>query len=217
MTEDKVRIIEAVKTPIAFFVLVILLVEGVLGLVGIKCPEQRTIVIIGMLALIFLLIVIVTLLSWCRPEALKGVRFIDDPELEKIRQNFQEVEKMAEMISGKWDIVSTYHKDGSLEPTEAQAACEITKGRYGIIMQGSSLGPDGSIGVNFVVKQAFVSEDGLTFIFQVPQNLGQSILGVGQVRFVSSANDRKLIDKMEGNWGVLGSKTSGKIEFRRKD
>lgn len=217
MSDEKVRIIEAVKTPIAFFVLVILLVEGILGLVATKCPDQRTMVVLGMLALIFLLVVIVATLSYYRPEALKGVRFIDDPELDKIRQNFQEVEKIAAMISGIWEVTTSYRLNENSGVIDTKAICEITKGKFGILMHGHALNPDGSQGANFIVKQVFIGDDGLTFIYEVPQGLGKTVLGVGQVRFILPVGSEKLIKQMKGNWGVLGSETSGSTEFNRNN
>jgi len=71
----RVDIIQAVKTPLGFFALVILVVEAILGITaGISEGKDRTYLIIGMLTLIFILVIIVASLAIFRPEALKGTR-----------------------------------------------------------------------------------------------------------------------------------------------
>ena len=63
------KIIEAVKTPLGFFVLVILLVEAILTMVVAFAPvervneTQRTILILGALGLVFLMVVLVSVMA----------------------------------------------------------------------------------------------------------------------------------------------------------
>jgi hypothetical protein len=73
-------IIEAVQTPLGFFVLVVLIVEAILGTVAftIEVGADRTFVIRAMIVLIFALVVIVTGLALWRPSILAG----KDPERE---------------------------------------------------------------------------------------------------------------------------------------
>jgi hypothetical protein len=74
-SNDHVSIIETVQTPLGFFTLVVLVVELVLG--GNVYSSQgadRTYLVLGMLALIFLLVIIVAGLAIFRPEALSGKR-----------------------------------------------------------------------------------------------------------------------------------------------
>lgn len=73
-------IIEAVQTPLGFFVLVVLIVEAILGTVAftLEVGADRTFVIRAMIVLIFALVVIVTSLALWRPGILAG----KDPESE---------------------------------------------------------------------------------------------------------------------------------------
>src|SRR5437879_3653682 len=72
----RVGIIQAVDTPLGFFTLVVLIIEGVLGLlIGTTFTgTERTIALYGMLGIIALLIAVVVWLAWFRPEALAGTR-----------------------------------------------------------------------------------------------------------------------------------------------
>lgn len=71
----RVDIIQAVKTPLGFFALIVLVVEAILGITaGISEGTDRTYLIIGMISLIFILIIIVASLAIFRPEALSGTR-----------------------------------------------------------------------------------------------------------------------------------------------
>ncbi len=72
---SRVEILQAVRTPLGFFVLLVLIVEVILGLVtGLSSGTDRTYLIFGMLALIFLLVGIVSIIAVFRPEALYGRR-----------------------------------------------------------------------------------------------------------------------------------------------
>jgi hypothetical protein len=216
MSEESVRVLEAVKTPLAFFVLVVLLVEVIFGIAARYLDEQRNIIVIAMVTLIFMLVLIVAFLAYRRPEALRGLRYCEDLELTKIRQKFQEVEHLANMITGQWTFMTTYQAEGAQQIAEASGTCEITKGKYGISMHGGCLDQIGKPEAPFLVKQVFLNEDGLTYIFEVPQELGRATLGVGQVRFIYTVGT-SVVNQMKGNWGVLGSKTSGKATFNRKN
>ena len=71
----RVDIIRTVHTPLGFFTLVVLVVEVVLGSVAaLSAGGDRTLLILGMLALIFLLVILVACLAVFRPEALGGTR-----------------------------------------------------------------------------------------------------------------------------------------------
>ncbi len=73
--EQRVDIIRAVQTPLGFFVLVVLVVEVTLGVfAGIGKGFDRTLSLSGMIALIFVLIGVVAILAYFRPEALFGKR-----------------------------------------------------------------------------------------------------------------------------------------------
>jgi tetratricopeptide (TPR) repeat protein len=69
--ESRVDIIGAIKTPLAFFALVVLVVEAIMGLaVGATAGFDRTLLIAGMISLIFLLVAVVALIAYFRPISL---------------------------------------------------------------------------------------------------------------------------------------------------
>jgi hypothetical protein len=70
---SKVIVLERVKTPLAFFTLVVLVCEAILGYVASSCQgSERVYFIFGMLGVLVLLIVVVGLIAYFRPEALSG-------------------------------------------------------------------------------------------------------------------------------------------------
>lgn len=72
---ERAGIIEAVRTPLGFFALVVLVIEAILAVVaGIGSGMDRTITISGMLCVIVGLILIVAYFAYHRPEALAGKR-----------------------------------------------------------------------------------------------------------------------------------------------
>jgi len=66
-----VRIIQAVQTPLGFFTLIVLVIEGALALLVTSNKEpERTYLTAGMLGLLVLLIVTVGLIAYFRPQTL---------------------------------------------------------------------------------------------------------------------------------------------------
>lgn len=73
--ESRVDIVNAVKTPLGFFALVILIVEAIVGIVaGTSSGDLRTYLAIGMLVAFLLVIVIVAVLAFFRPLSLYGLQ-----------------------------------------------------------------------------------------------------------------------------------------------
>lgn len=69
--EPRVAIVQAVQSPLGFFVLVVLVVEVILGVAAaLSAGTDRTLLFVAMIALIFLLVVIVTILAVRWPTAL---------------------------------------------------------------------------------------------------------------------------------------------------
>ncbi len=74
-TSSRVAIINAVKTPLGFFVLVVLVVEVALGGLAAKAEgENQLVALYGMLVVVLALIAVVAFFSYRRPEALIGER-----------------------------------------------------------------------------------------------------------------------------------------------
>ncbi len=72
---NRMRIIETVQTPLRFFTLVVLIVEAIFGIVAsFSQGIERTVLVISMVVLLFLLVVIVAGLAIFKPEALQGKR-----------------------------------------------------------------------------------------------------------------------------------------------
>jgi hypothetical protein len=72
---DRRAIIEAVRTPLSFFVLVVLVIEVTLAaIVGGGRAPNPTPLIYGMVAALFFMICVVAWFAYYRPEALTGVR-----------------------------------------------------------------------------------------------------------------------------------------------
>jgi len=72
---SRIGIIQAVRTPLGFFSLAVLVVEMMLGVTAnFSQGTDRTCLIIGMLILIFSLVLIVAGFAFFRPEALSGIR-----------------------------------------------------------------------------------------------------------------------------------------------
>jgi hypothetical protein len=71
----RAELIAAIKTPLGFFSLVILVVvEGVLAVAASASGTERTFIFVAMVSVVGLLVVIVAYLAYSRPEALAGKR-----------------------------------------------------------------------------------------------------------------------------------------------
>lgn len=74
----RLQIIDIVKTPLGFFVLAVLVLETGLGIAaGIGEGNNQKIALIGMLSLFALLIIVVGILTYWKPQALLGSRFAE--------------------------------------------------------------------------------------------------------------------------------------------
>ncbi len=72
-TGSRVNVINAVQTPLGFFVLALLIIEGGLGLVaGFSSGSDKTYLFVAMVILVFLLVVIVAIMATIKPSALLG-------------------------------------------------------------------------------------------------------------------------------------------------
>jgi len=68
-------VIDSVRTPLGFFSLIALIAEAVLGTVAIFIERpEKTYLVWSMIVLVFLLVILVALLAYFRPEALSGLR-----------------------------------------------------------------------------------------------------------------------------------------------
>jgi hypothetical protein len=73
--EGRAALLRTVKTPLGFFALVVLAVEVMLAaLAAMSAGFDRTLALAGMLLIVAALVVVVALLAYLRPEALRGTR-----------------------------------------------------------------------------------------------------------------------------------------------
>jgi len=90
--DSRVSIINSVQTPLGFFVLVVLIVEVILGLTtNFSNGNDKTFLIIGMLALIFLLVLIVSAMALFHPVSLYGRSAISTEQINKFIQDVRVV------------------------------------------------------------------------------------------------------------------------------
>jgi hypothetical protein len=76
-TTKRVTLIKAVKTPLGFFVFVVLILDSVFGvLVAVNPVEHKLFLLIAMVGMALFTIIVVALIACFRPEALDGERNI---------------------------------------------------------------------------------------------------------------------------------------------
>ncbi|UCC59037.1 MAG: hypothetical protein JSW14_03850 [Candidatus Bathyarchaeum sp.] len=127
-------LIKSVKTPLGFFVLVVLIVEAIMGItVSFSSGLDRTILIVGMIGLIFLLVAVVTGMAIYRPMSLYGKSVSDIKEIESSNKSISKVKmvskpkvlcavplygrelKNLEMFKSDVKIISQFFKDVTTE------------------------------------------------------------------------------------------------------
>jgi hypothetical protein len=96
---DRVDIIQAVKTPLGFYSLVVLVIEGIFGIVANSSQgTDRTYIITGMLLLIFLLVIIVASFAFFRPGALLGLPRDEDSLAGSLGSAFETFDRLSDEI-----------------------------------------------------------------------------------------------------------------------
>jgi len=90
---DRVSIINSVRTPLGFFVLGVLVVEAALGGLAAKGPNQLT-ALYGMFFFLAALIAVVAILAVYKPEALHGRR--------EAAEGPSKIRKFSDDLSGYW-------------------------------------------------------------------------------------------------------------------
>lgn len=97
-SSNRVDIIQAVRTPLGFFSLVVLVVEVILGVTAnFSQGIDRTYLIVGMLILIFFLVIIVAAFAFFRPEALSGER-ADDSTAASLSSGVKTFDRLSDEI-----------------------------------------------------------------------------------------------------------------------
>lgn len=101
-TPSRLDLVQTVKTPLGFFTLIVLIVEAILGITAsFNQGTDRTYLILGMLFLLFILVIVVSLFAFFRPEALSGKRPLIHETLDYELQSLtpaQRVDKYRQLI-----------------------------------------------------------------------------------------------------------------------
>ncbi len=119
-------IIRTVQTPLGFFVFVVLVMEAILGGVSYFTTDTlRHLVICAMVVLIFALVIIVALMAYYRPEALRGERFAPQISVDNCHEKKTHEDNM---ILNLEELLETKEQDRifGLFSNEAFEICPIT-------------------------------------------------------------------------------------------
>jgi hypothetical protein len=126
---DRSQIIQAIRTPLGFFVLVVLVIEVIFGVIASAAGGlERSYLVISMIVLIFALVVIVAFLAYSRPEALQGARY--NPEAEKESKNEKadplviELNQRIAKLTREKDALAAKAERNSKELTEKNKALQ---------------------------------------------------------------------------------------------
>lgn len=208
-TSERTEIIQAVKNPINFFVLVLLLlVEVGLGSLAVRAKgENQLIVSYGILVIIMALIVVVSLLAWKRPSALLGEGAEITTDLSKLRD-------FCKGISGEW-----WERIRPDTPS-ALSWVEITPhlGKTTVRLTGQSYGLDGSLAATWESVASCVNPDERKVFYQWrglhPLRPQEPYEGFGEIDFAESL-DRGSGAFLDTNLVNLASTTRKSVVFVR--
>src|SRR6266850_4064331 len=180
---SRVAIIDAVKTYLGFFVLVVLVVEAVLGTLAIKSEGQnQQVALYGMLLVIVALIVIVSFFAYRKPDAL--LRAFGS----RTAQDGQSLQDFCIRISGHW-----WER---IKPDESSAVSfvEIAEdpATSTVKMKGKAYSRDGKLAAIWesVASCINVSERKMFYYWKGwhPARPSEPYEGFGEVSFLESAN-----------------------------
>jgi hypothetical protein len=136
LPEKRSTIVETVQTPLGFFVLSVLVVEVTLGvLAGLSSGTDRTYAILGMLGIFTVLIAIVAILAFFRPEALRGARPLVATVL--VPRHVQNTEVLVVTGHNRQAFVAPMDGESILDPSGKdlmRVDDAVMKRQYGIIL-----------------------------------------------------------------------------------
>jgi hypothetical protein len=203
-TSDTAGVIRAVKNPINFFALALLLLAEVgLGSLAVKAKgENQLIVAYGILVIILALIVVVGLLAWKRPGALMGAA-------DETTQGLEELRHFCKAVSGDW-----WEKVTPREPT-AISHVEITPylGMTTVKLKGEAYAGDGSFAADWESVASCVNPQDRKIFYQWrgihPARPQEPFEGFGEMDFHESLDKATgaFLDTNLTNWASTTKKT----------
>jgi hypothetical protein len=141
--DKRFQLIESVKTPLAFFVLTLLVVEALLATLVVKASgADRTIAIVGMLALLFAIGAAVFLLAYRRPDSLSGTAVERvGPKTLDFDQVIAEIASTIDRLEQDAQLVLFYRERGDFP--------RLMDGLYSALLYASSAVPTGKMDAIF--------------------------------------------------------------------
>ena len=124
MEEERSGIIKAITTPLGFFALSLLIVEGFLGItLGVTKVENQWFYFIGMIigAALFVLVVgIVSLLVWHKPRYIVfgGKDYLEDKRMESEANRIAPLQKSKKNTTEKINLYNYYDDEPTQEEIE---------------------------------------------------------------------------------------------------
>lgn len=211
----RVDIIEAVKTPLGFLTLGVLVLEA-LGVAYLPHVEGRneTLLLLSMVIVLVVYPVFVLWLSYHRPELLRPPTAGAVPaELEPLVQEMTHQREIARSIEGRWRYqASTTAEDGSTR--QVPGGCLMRAEGSRLVIEGEWRDETGNAVGHWSARQVLLDSEQLTFLFEVQERPGTSVLGVTQVRILH--DEQGAVDRLSGTWGVLSRTDYGAIDFERE-
>ena len=122
---NRVSIIETVQTPLGFFTLTVLVVELILGIAAnFSQGSDRSYLIVSMIALIFLLVALVAVFAFFRPEALSGRRPVANRSVSTNTHVQPNKGRKLEQATRITDLI-LIHKRNKITPEEFERYLEV--------------------------------------------------------------------------------------------
>jgi len=128
---ERATIIQAVGTPLGFFVLVVLVVEAIIGsLAGLSASTDRPAIVYVMAGLIVMLTAVVAGLAYFRPEALRGDRVAPSPQ----HQTLPSIPEIVAVREPRVLVAATSDFRGHDLSTELKSATVVGENRTQVSM-----------------------------------------------------------------------------------
>ncbi len=213
----RAQIIETVRTPLGFFVLVVLVVEVILGGIVRFEPDDnvRTYLVMGMLLIIIALIAIVSFFTYAKPEALTGMTPMDS-ETHQLLISARKYAALQDKLLGEWQFEGRYQVEGHSGEVRLRGTATISKGEFAPTADGEvSFGEKEDL-LRFTSKVITLTPTELTIVGEVPYRVGVNSTGINYLRLVYGDNGDSIV-AMRGEFAIIEEQVFGRSEWRRRD